>query len=195
MAETILSCGACLRKAMRLLPQHRAAFQRAARLQSLLLRPTPMQPRFASTLPGTPSPTAAKAAILGRQDTEHSSDLAISTEKANTVALDMLPSLALDMPPSLRKKRSPKQLERDVRRNLEWLQDPWKIGNYVEEILKNHRYEEALVMVQVASVNRRVEVAWNHLIKYHLKQKQWRAALKTYSDVSSHLPVQAAATP
>ncbi|KAH6890349.1 hypothetical protein B0T10DRAFT_316468 [Thelonectria olida] len=176
MAESILSCGTCLRRAIQHLPQHRVAIERAALLQTLTLQPTPSHPRFRSTLSSTPSSETAKAAIAGEQQPPNgnkSTHLSVAEAKA---------AIAAD-PDAVSPKRQRQQRERNVMKHLSWLDDPWHIAQHVSDLLEKNRYDEALLMTQKASAKYQVEVSWNHLIEYLLREQQLRNAIKLYNDM------------
>jgi hypothetical protein len=176
MAESILSCGACLRRAMHLLPQHRVAIERAALLQTLTIQPARTQPRFLSTPSSIPSPTAVKSGIAGEQQPStlnQSTPLSAAEAKAAITA----------DPDAVGPKKARQQLERNVKKHLSWLDDPWQIAKHVADLLKKERYDEALLMTQKSSAKHKVEVSWNHLIGYALQKQQLRVAIKLYNDV------------
>ncbi|KAM5345525.1 hypothetical protein ACJ41O_011386 [Fusarium nematophilum] len=80
-------------------------------------------------------------------------------------------------------KKAKLKLQRGVKKQLEYMDDPWKIGQYVEQALAKDRYDEALLLTQTASKNLQVVVSWNHLINYMLQKQQLRNAVKLYNDM------------
>ncbi|KAF7560311.1 hypothetical protein G7046_g3830 [Stylonectria norvegica] len=154
MAEGILACGACLRRAMQLVPQQRFTLQRVALLQARPATRNPTQRRFASV----------EAQIKANPDAAQTLDVAEETA-------------------SMAQKRSEEKLQRAVKKQLSYMDDPWKIGKYVEEALSKDRFDEAYLLVQTASKDGQVVVAWNHLIDYKLKHQQLRVAIKMYNEM------------
>lgn len=96
---------------------------------------------------------------------------------------ELNPPTALEITESQKKLRG--KLVRAVNKELEFADDPWKIGQLVENSLKKGRYDEALLMTQTASKNHQVVVSWNHLINYKFEKQELKAAIKLYNDVSS----------
>lgn len=78
---------------------------------------------------------------------------------------------------------SEKQLNFVVRKHLQYLKEPFEIGNHVRATLDKGRWDEALLLVRRASVNTKVEVSWNYLIDYQLKEGQLNAAIKLYNEM------------
>ncbi|PFH61791.1 hypothetical protein XA68_16219 [Ophiocordyceps unilateralis] len=75
------------------------------------------------------------------------------------------------------------RLRRIVKKHLAYMDDPWKIGRYVEEALAKDRFDEALLLVRMVSKDRQVEVAWNHLISYLMKKQQLKKAFQLFNDM------------
>lgn len=82
-------------------------------------------------------------------------------------------------------KKAREKLERNVLKELHYLQDPYKIAERVQAALEKDKYDEALFMTQKASKDYPVVVSWNHLIGYMLKKQQLRKAIKLYNEVSN----------
>lgn len=159
MAESILACSACLRRAIQLLPHQKAVLERRTVHNALLARPFIQGPRrFASA--------AKPAAALTTNDNDSNPTAEVDSAEYQK---------------KLREKRV-----RAVNKELEYADDPWKIGQLVESSLKKDRYEEALLMTQKASKDHQVVVSWNHLISYKLEKQELRAAIKLYNDVSAN---------
>ena len=83
----------------------------------------------------------------------------------------------------LGKKKYEKKLEWVVKKHLEHLQDPYHIAQHVSKALAKGSYDEALLMTRIASRDGKVEVSWNHLIDYQMKNKRLHAAIKVYNEV------------
>lgn len=116
----------------------------------------------------------------------------IATEKLTSTAEATLADEVDDGDASIAAKKQAAKLERAVNKQLEYLEDPWKIGNYVEDALSDNRFDEALLLTQKASKDQQVVVSWNHLIGYSLEQQQVRKAIRIYNEVSCRpLPAQA----
>lgn len=87
--------------------------------------------------------------------------------------------------PDVTEKRERARLQRIVKKHLNYMDDPWKIGHHVEQTLAKDRFDEALLLTQTASRDRQVVVAWNHLIAYQLAKQKLKGAIKLYNDVRS----------
>lgn len=83
------------------------------------------------------------------------------------------------------KKKDFERLQRIVKKELQHMDDPWKIAQYVERALASDRFDEALLLTKTAGKDRQVVVAWNHLINYLLGKQQLKNAIKLYNDVST----------
>jgi pentatricopeptide repeat protein len=70
-----------------------------------------------------------------------------------------------------------------MRKELEYLQDPWKLALNVENQLAKGQIDEAMVLTQMASKDMAVTVAWNHIIDYLFKNQKLHAAMRTFNDV------------
>ncbi|KAH8895084.1 hypothetical protein GQ53DRAFT_779867 [Thozetella sp. PMI_491] len=80
---------------------------------------------------------------------------------------------------------SAKKLEWITNKHLEHLDDQYNIANHVLKTLERGAYEEALLLTQKASKDKKVTVSWNHLIDFQLKSKKLHAAVKLYNDASN----------
>lgn len=76
-----------------------------------------------------------------------------------------------------------KQMQRNVRKQLQYMNDPWKIAKEVERMLEKDRYREALMLVEAISIYAGYVVSWNHLIDYQFKAGKGKAAVKLFNDV------------
>lgn len=76
-----------------------------------------------------------------------------------------------------------KKLESNIKRHLSLTPDPYHIAQSVAGMLERNRFDEALMMARMASRNNKVEVSWNHLIDYQLKNHRLHAAVKLYNEV------------
>lgn len=82
-----------------------------------------------------------------------------------------------------------KKLEWVVKKHLNYLKDPWHIAQHVRKALDKGSYDEALLMARMASRNYgKVEVSWNHLIDYQMKNRRLHAAIKLYNEVRTNPP-------
>jgi pentatricopeptide repeat protein len=88
---------------------------------------------------------------------------------------------------SLGKQKYEQKLEATVRKQLEHFTDPFHIANYVATALQKGRFDEALLLARRASRNKKVEVTWNHLIDYQMKNRRLHAAVKLYNEVRTWL--------
>lgn len=81
------------------------------------------------------------------------------------------------------KRKYEKRLEANVRKHLSLMPDPYHIAQHITNALGKGSFDEALLMTRMASRNTKVEVSWNHLIDYQLKNKRLHAAVKLYNEV------------
>ncbi|KPM46178.1 hypothetical protein AK830_g334 [Neonectria ditissima] len=174
MAESILSCSASLRRAVQQLPPQRVVLERTALLQTRsLLHQT--QPRFSSTTPPVDNSPVANPSVASPSQVTAS----IKAEAPQNLDVN-----AVDPEePSVAAKKAKEKLERAVKKNLPYLEDPWKLGQYVNDALAKDRYDEALLLTQKASAKDQVVVSWNHLINYQLEKQQLRNAVKLYNEM------------
>lgn len=81
------------------------------------------------------------------------------------------------------KRKYEKKLEANVKKHLSLMPDPYHIAQHIENALGKGKFDEALLMTRMASRNTKVEVSWNHLIDYQLKNERLHAAIKLYNEV------------
>ncbi|KAL2020350.1 hypothetical protein VTK56DRAFT_8479 [Thermocarpiscus australiensis] len=87
-----------------------------------------------------------------------------------------------------------KKLEWIVSKHLQYLKDPWHIAEHVRKALEKGSYDEALLMARKASRDGKVEVSWNHLIDYQMKNKRLHAAIKLYNEMKKRAQIPNAKT-
>lgn len=172
--------GASMRRAIRQLHQPRIYLERTALLQTRsFLQP---HPRFSSTATTTPNTSTTSA----NTPTPTPSQVTASIKADAPQTFDADPE-----EPSVSAKKAREKLERAVKKNLPYLDDPWKLGQYVTDALAKDRFDEALLLTQKASNKDQVVVSWNHLIDYQLEKQQLRKAIKLYNEVSaSTVPIR-----
>lgn len=158
MAEGILACSACLRRAMQLVPHQKGVLERRIVQQALNAGPAIAPRRFVSTA------STITTKIAGAPQTPQVDDVEESSEAQKKARLKM---------------------ERAANKELQYADDPWKIEKLVHNALSKNRYEEALLITQTASKRHAVVVSWNHLINYKLEKQELKAAVKLYNDVGS----------
>lgn len=123
---------------------------------------------------------ASIKAVLPQTSRRYASVASASTERT-----DAPRSLTIEpVDAEVARKKDFQRLERIVKKQLEHMQDPWKIAQYVETALANDRFDEALLLTKTAGKNAQVVVSWNHLINYLLGKQQLKNAIKLYNDVS-----------
>ncbi|AEO69585.1 da4a5a57-78ef-46ca-89d5-86ccefe3fb65 [Thermothielavioides terrestris] len=76
-----------------------------------------------------------------------------------------------------------RKLETTVKKHLEHFTDPYHIAQHVSRVLQKGSFDEALLMTRMASRNKKVEVSWNHLIDYQMKNHRLHAAVKLYNEM------------
>ncbi|KAH6985043.1 hypothetical protein BKA56DRAFT_328804 [Ilyonectria sp. MPI-CAGE-AT-0026] len=171
MAEGIMY-GASMRRAIRQLHQPRISLERTALLQTRsFLQP---YPRLSSTATTTPNTSTTSA----NTPTPTPSQVTASIKADAPQTFDADPE-----EPSVSAKKAREKLERAVKKNLPYLDDPWKLGQYVTDALAKDRFDEALLLTQKASNKDQVVVSWNHLIDYQLEKQQLRKAIKLYNEM------------
>ncbi|KAK1779277.1 hypothetical protein QBC45DRAFT_411657 [Copromyces sp. CBS 386.78] len=87
-----------------------------------------------------------------------------------------------------------KKLERSAALQLKHFKDPFHIEKQVKLTLDKGKYDEALVLTRKASKSAKVQVSWNHLIDYHMKNKRLSAAIKIYNEMKKRAQVPDATT-
>jgi hypothetical protein len=99
------------------------------------------------------------------------------------------PSPAEDGPASLAgnsqldKVAESTELKKRMIHRLKYVRDPYHLANDVQGTLKKGRYEEALMLTQLASRTASCTVAWNHLIDHLMGRGRTRQAFKLFNDV------------
>lgn len=149
MSASLVSCAACLRRAVQ-------ASSRNRPLAGIL-----------PVLPQTSRPYASVASTSIER-----------TEAPRTLVIESVDT-------DVSKKKDFERLQRIVKKELQHMDDPWKIAQYVERALANDRFDEALLLIKTAGKDRQVVVAWNHLINYLLGKQQLKNAIKLFNDVST----------
>ena len=92
------------------------------------------------------------------------------------------------------KKRYEKKLEWVVKKHLQWLGNEYLVAQHVHKALSKGSFEEALLLTRMASRKMKVEVAWNHLIDYHMKKGRLHAAVKLYNEMKKRAQIPNAKT-
>ncbi|KAK3296279.1 uncharacterized protein B0H64DRAFT_322754 [Chaetomium fimeti] len=87
-----------------------------------------------------------------------------------------------------------RKLASNIKRHLSLTPDPYHIAQSVAGMLEKERFDEALMMARMASRNNKVEVSWNHLIDYQLKNQRLHAAVKLYNEMKKRAQVPNAKT-
>ncbi|KAK3400997.1 hypothetical protein B0T20DRAFT_405746 [Sordaria brevicollis] len=87
-----------------------------------------------------------------------------------------------------------KKLERNAYLQLKHFKDPFHIEKQVKLALDKGKYDEALILTRKASKDAKVQVSWNHLIDYHMKNKRLSAAIKIYNEMKKRAQVPDART-
>ncbi|OAA44864.1 pentatricopeptide repeat protein [Metarhizium rileyi] len=102
------------------------------------------------------------------------------------------PTAPIDAPRTLRtpdgehlamEKKQREKLQWAVKKHLNYMDDPWKIAQHVDQTLAKDRFDEALLLAQNASKDRQVVVTWNHLIGYLLEKQQLKKAIKLFNEM------------
>ncbi|KAL2189084.1 hypothetical protein L209DRAFT_752275 [Thermothelomyces heterothallicus CBS 203.75] len=92
------------------------------------------------------------------------------------------------------KQKYEKKLEASVRKVLRLTTDPYHIAQHVAKVLEKGRFDEALMTTRMASRNNKVEVSWNHLIDYLMKNHRLHAAVKLYNEMKKRAQIPNAKT-
>lgn len=159
----MLSYGTCLRRTLHSVPRRRPALESTTLLQARPLRQTirAFSAEATTTTSRMPSGTNVLKAEIDPAVKEQEEENGVSEKKTR------------------------ERLERNVLKELHYLQDPYKIAERVQAALEKDKYDEALFMTQKASKDYAVVVSWNHLIGYMLKKQQLRKAIKLYNEASN----------
>ncbi|KAK4106914.1 hypothetical protein N658DRAFT_439858 [Parathielavia hyrcaniae] len=94
----------------------------------------------------------------------------------------------------LGKQRYELKLQAAVKKQLGLAEDPYHIAQHVSKALERGSFDEALLMTRMASRNKKVEVSWNHLIDYQLKNRRLHAAVKLYNEMKKRAQIPNAKT-
>lgn len=81
---------------------------------------------------------------------------------------------------------SPPLSERDYnnrKRELQYLQDPLELADFVNKQLGRGKVTEMLQLVRMASRSMQCIVSWNHIIDHYLAKERISDALKVYNEV------------
>ncbi|KAL2195495.1 hypothetical protein P885DRAFT_70589 [Corynascus similis CBS 632.67] len=92
------------------------------------------------------------------------------------------------------KQKYEKKLEATVKRVLRLTTDPYHIAQHVARVLEKGRFDEALMTTRLASRGNKVEVSWNHLIDYLMKNHRLHAAVKLYNEMKKRAQIPNAKT-
>ncbi len=76
-----------------------------------------------------------------------------------------------------------KSKEWAARKQLQYLQNPYNIAQYVTTALQKGSYEEAILVTRKASNDKNVTVSWNLLIDHQCRQKKIHAGLKLFNEM------------
>jgi len=74
-------------------------------------------------------------------------------------------------------------IDRAIKEELRWLQDPLKLANQVRATLEKGNEEKALALVRAASKSMTCIVAWNHILDHYMAQGKTKVAQKLYNEV------------
>ncbi|KAK4123998.1 hypothetical protein N657DRAFT_597007 [Parathielavia appendiculata] len=94
----------------------------------------------------------------------------------------------------LGKQRYERKLQAAVKKQLSLAEDPYHIAQHVSRALERGSFDEALLMARMASRNKKVEVSWNHLIDYQMKNRRLHAAVKLYNEMKKRAQIPNAKT-
>ncbi|KAM6526354.1 hypothetical protein FSOLCH5_002470 [Fusarium solani] len=168
----MLSYSTCLRRTLHAVPRRRPALESTTLLQARPLRQTirAFGAEATTTTSRMPSGTDVLKAEIDPAVKEQEEENGVSEKKTR------------------------ERLERNVLKELHYLQDPYKIAERVQAALEKDKYDEALFMTQKASKDYAVVVSWNHLIGYMLKKQQLRKAIKLYNEMKKRAQEPSART-
>ncbi|KAJ4292143.1 hypothetical protein N0V88_005771 [Collariella sp. IMI 366227] len=94
----------------------------------------------------------------------------------------------------LGKQKYQKRLETIVRKQLELAHDPYHIAQHVRKALDRGSFDEALLLTRTASRKGKVEVSWNHLIDYQMKNARLNGAVKLFNEMKKRAQIPNART-
>ncbi|KAF9777178.1 hypothetical protein IL306_004542 [Fusarium sp. DS 682] len=170
MTDRLLHGGACLRRALQLVPRQRLEIRSGVALQAHSFQHAQRVFNSTATTPTTEATTAAQdvssIAAAIKKDAPKSLD---ATEPADE---------------GISKKKEMLKMERAVNKELQYLNnDPWKVTEYVKKALKRGKFEEAHLLVQKGSKDMQLVVPWNLLMDYLLDQQQVKRAIKLFNEM------------
>ncbi|KAI8964098.1 hypothetical protein F5Y11DRAFT_317228 [Daldinia sp. FL1419] len=70
-----------------------------------------------------------------------------------------------------------------AQKQLQYLQDPLHLANFVRNTLKKDNADDALLITRKASKDSKVTVSWNHIINYHLQKGKLHFGIKLYNEM------------
>ncbi|RSL59111.1 hypothetical protein CEP54_007448 [Fusarium duplospermum] len=157
----MLSYSACFRRTLNVFPRRRPILESATILQARPLRQTIRA--FSAEATTTPSRIPNGTDVLKAEI-----DPAVKKEKGEDGASE---------------EKAKDRMKRNLMKELQYLQDPYKIAERVLAALQKDKFDEALLMTQMASKNYPVVVSWNHLIDHMLRNQRLRGAIKLYNEM------------
>ncbi|KAJ3474102.1 hypothetical protein NLG97_g9991 [Lecanicillium saksenae] len=81
------------------------------------------------------------------------------------------------------KKKKKKPSIKAIAKQMEYIQDPWVLGKYIEDLLGKDKFDDAIMTVQLASKKMEAVVSWNQLIDYQLSRDKMKIALGIFNDM------------
>ncbi|GKU02414.1 hypothetical protein FLAG1_02174 [Fusarium langsethiae] len=173
MADKLIYGGACLRRALQLVPRQRLAARPVLESQCRSFHQA--QSTFDSTTakPAKTTPTAkATTTVITNSQTPKK----INRDIPRSLG-DGIEDLVSAEKAKLRKERAAKQ-------ELKYLgDDPWKFSQYVKKALEKGKFEEAYYVVQTGSRNLQLVVPWTLLMDHLLQQQQLTRAIKIFNEM------------
>lgn len=73
--------------------------------------------------------------------------------------------------------------EKALRKELDFLQDRFKLAEHVDYTLRNNNPDKALDMCRLASRNMECVVAWNHVVAWHMKNSRVNKAIDIFNEM------------
>jgi hypothetical protein len=112
------------------------------------------------------------------------SDLSIGNSQARLALPDNAETKPDSEPPEqLGTEVESTDIGKRMRLRLKYVRDPFHLAQDVTGTLAKGRFEEALLLTQLASRSAKCTAAWNHLIDYKMKRNQIKSAFKLFNDV------------
>lgn len=92
------------------------------------------------------------------------------------------------------KKKALDKAKRAMKKELQYMKDPYHIADNVLKKLKQNDFDRALLLTREASKDKQCVVSWNHCIEYQFKNHKLHAAIKLFNEMKKRAQLPNAQT-